>query len=517
MSIQHPSINSYYLRSAQRPTTYLLWNGNHYNPRRSRYITLAIFLVAMLTTSAVSQRMGQPVAERLSRPPRTSPSPARAAPNSTGRLSIYLPAVQRAAGVSAVSANLLDNGSFETATALDPFPGWIFTVRPAAAAAGSQDRAAAADGAAAARITISQSSATPWDVQLHQRGLPLRSGQVYQLSFWARATAPRAGVVTLQQDVSPWIEYFSTSFDLTPSWQFYSFTYLSSIDDPAAALRFSLATATGMIWLDGVYFGQAPPAAPGESPAPLGQSGTWTLILQDEFADDALDHSKWVNCYLWDTLGCYKTNGAELEWYMPDDVLVGDGTLKLRAQQRTVTGTDGKSYAYSSGIISSGKDMYDPSVAPRFAFQYGYVEMQAQVPAGQGFWSAFWLLRADRVLPWEIDIFEILGHQPDTAYMTVHYPQSDGSTGQNSAGYLGPNFSAGYHTFALEWNADRLVWYVDGVERKRESNTAHIPHDPMYLIANLAVGGDWPGPPDGTTVFPNTLKVDYIRVWQRGN
>ena len=101
--------------------------------------------------------------------------------------------------------------------------------------------------------------------------------------------------------------------------------------------------------------------------------------------------------------------------------------------------------------------------------------------------------------------------------MTVHYPQPDGSTGQNSEGYLGPNFSTGYHTFGLEWDADRLVWYVDGMERKRESNAAHIPRDPMYLIANLAVGGDWPGSPDGTTVFPNALTVDYIRVWQRKN
>jgi beta-glucanase (GH16 family) len=323
--------------------------------------------------------------------------------------------------------------------------------------------------------------------------------------------------VTIQQDNSPWLEYFNTSFDLTPSWQFYSFTYLSPVNDPAAALRFSLATATGMIWLDDVRFGPAPPPATGVAPTPLGQSGAWALILQDEFTGDDLDHSKWVTCYLWDTLGCYKTNGAELEWYMPDDVLVGDGALKLRAQQRTVTGTDGKSYAYSSGLISSGKDTYDPSVAPRFAFRYGYVEMRARVPAGQGFWSALWLLRADRVLPWEIDIFEILGHQPETAYMTVHYPQPDGSTGQNSEGYLGPNFSTGYHTFGLEWEADRLIWYVDGIERKRESNAAHIPRDPMYLIANLAVGGDWPGSPDGTTVFPNALTVDYIRVWQRRN
>jgi beta-glucanase (GH16 family) len=99
--------------------------------------------------------------------------------------------------------------------------------------------------------------------------------------------------------------------------------------------------------------------------------------------------------------------------------------------------------------------------------------------------------------------------------MTVHYPLADGSTGAHGTAYTGPDFSAGEHTYALDWSADQLVWYIDGVERKRERNAAHIPHDPMYLIANLAVGGDWPGPPDPTTVFPNMLNIDYIRVWQR--
>jgi beta-glucanase (GH16 family) len=268
------------------------------------------------------------------------------------------------------------------------------------------------------------------------------------------------------------------------------------------------------IMLPFVQRSAATPAIAEVIPQPFGTHGNWNLIFHDEFAGAALDQRKWVNCYLWDTLGCYKTNGSELEWYLPENVSVGDGIIQLQGQQRSVTGGDGNNYNYTSGIISSGMENYDPAITPRFAFQYGYVEMRAMVPAGQGFWSAFWLLRADRVLPWEIDIFEVLGDQPQIANLTVHYPQPDGSTGQNGDAVVGANLASGYHTYAIEWTADTIVWLIDGVERKRENNPAHIPHDPMYLIANLAIGGTWPGPPDATTVFPNALQIDYIRVWQ---
>ncbi len=181
-----------------------------------------------------------------------------------------------------------------------------------------------------------------------------------------------------------------------------------------------------------------------------------------------------------------------------------------------MAGTDGNSYAYSSGLISSGKDTYEPSVAPRFAFQYGYVEMRAKIPAGQGLWTALWMLQANGQWPWEIDILEALGHQPGTAHMTVHYPPPAWDDATSAADYNGPDLSADFHTYAIEWAPDKLGWYIDGVERKRDTDPAHIPSAPMFLMANLQVGGDWPGMPDATTTFPAQLELDYIRVWQRG-
>lgn len=177
----------------------------------------------------------------------------------------------------------------------------------------------------------------------------------------------------------------------------------------------------------------------------------------------------------------------------------------------------GTSTPTARGWIASGRSGYDPADAPRFAFQYGYVEMRARVPAGRGFWSASGCCEPHRVLPWEIDIFEILGHQPNIANMTVHYPHADGSTDANGDAYAGPDFTAGYHIYALEWSAEQLVWYIDGVERKRESNAAHIPHDPMYLIANPGGRGRlaWPTRQHDVGVSQPAERSTGIRVWQR--
>jgi beta-glucanase (GH16 family) len=431
---------------------------------------------------------------------------------------------------SAPSTNLLQNGSFEVDAAADSVPGWTFSMRPDALAGFARDQSTASDGTTAARIDVAQSTPINWYVQLSQAGLPAQHGKSYMLSFWARASAPRPISVVLQRDSAPWSEYFSAEANLTTEWKQYSFPFISSVDDDQMALRLNLAQAVGQIWIDAVAYAetqlaQQPPPTPipptsqpidSSTPLPNGQTGNWHMIFRDEFNDPALEQSKWVRCYLyvWDNVGCYKTSGTSSSWYMPDDVLVSDGVLKLRAQQRTVMGGDGNSYAYTSGIISSGKDTYDPAVAPRFAFQYGYVEMRAKIPAGQGFWSAFWMLQANGQWPWEIDILEALGNQPNSAYFNVHYPTPNWDDDANPGGYSGPDFTADFHTYAVEWAPDKIVWYIDGVERKRVTDPAQIPNAPMYLLANLQVGGDWPGSPNATTPLPANLEIDYIRVWQ---
>ncbi len=249
---------------------------------------------------------------------------------------------------------------------------------------------------------------------------------------------------------------------------------------------------------------------------PVGQHGNWMMIFHDEFNGKALDATKWTTCYFNFTVGngCDHDQG-ELELYRPEEVFVSNGTLKLHAERRTVSASNGKVYHYTSGMISTGPTASNPNDS-RFAFQYGYIEMRAKIPSGKGMWPAFWTLPTDLSWPPEIDVFEILGDAPNLINMHYHYATADRGDGDSGDEWTGPDFSADWHTYAVDWEPHAIVWYVDGVERSRYTVAAHIVSKPMYLIANLAVGGDWPGSPDITTPFPSDYQIDYIRVWKKG-
>ncbi|RMF84949.1 MAG: glycosyl hydrolase family protein [Planctomycetota bacterium] len=231
-------------------------------------------------------------------------------------------------------------------------------------------------------------------------------------------------------------------------------------------------------------------------------NGGWTLIWSDEFDGPSLDGNKWR------VEDLHLIKNAELQYYAPDDVYLQNGNLVLRSQQRTYWGYDEngawRQFDYTSGLVDT---------RDRFAFTYGRVEVRAKLPSTQGIWPAHWMLPDSRQWPPEIDIMELLGHEPTRVYMTHHWGtwpnvQSDGGS------YSGPDFSAGFHTFAIEWLPDRILWYVDDV--LRFSSTISIPQEPFFLTLNTAVGGNWPGNPDGTTVFPQYHEIDYVRVYALG-
>jgi beta-glucanase (GH16 family) len=243
-------------------------------------------------------------------------------------------------------------------------------------------------------------------------------------------------------------------------------------------------------------------------PQPVGLSGNWNLVFQDEFDGDALINSKWHTCFWWADATCTIESNHELELYNPEDILVQGGILHLRAQKRDMTAWNGNIYHYTSGMIMTGGRQ--GSIDPGFTFTYGYVEALIRVPAGKGLWPAFWMLPQSYDSRPEIDIMEILGHAPNVYNMNYHYIGGD-----SGSEWSGPDFSAGWHVIGLDWEPDALVWYVDGVERYRITNKANISNEPEYLLLNLAVGGDWPGSPDSNTPFPSTFDVDYVRVWQK--
>lgn len=149
----------------------------------------------------------------------------------------------------------------------------------------------------------------------------------------------------------------------------------------------------------------------------------------------------------------------------------------------------------------------------KFSQEYGRFEIRCRVPKGKGMWPAFWLLPDPKGWPPEIDVLEILGHEPNKVYLTQHYRDAQGKHQSHGGSWSGPDFSAGFHDYAVEWSPRRIVWFVDGVERFRSEDA--VPSGKMYLLLNLAVGGSWPGAPDAQTKFPAVLAVDYVRVYQK--
>jgi MYXO-CTERM domain-containing protein len=239
--------------------------------------------------------------------------------------------------------------------------------------------------------------------------------------------------------------------------------------------------------------------------APWDKPG-WAITFHDEFDAPPLNTQTWGFRYKW---GEAVING-ELEAYVDaahvDNAFTIDGTgiLNIVGSQASAS-YGGQTLAYTSGLITSVPSQ-----------KFGYFEARLRMPKGQGLWPAFWLLGDNGTTGVnEIDIQETLGNAPNTVYMTVHWGTSYTVNHQSdSKAFTGPDFSADFHVFGLEWDQDAVIWTIDGVEQHRHEGVG-VPQVSMYLIANLAIGGSWPGPPDATTVFPATYAIDYIRAYQK--
>ena len=249
-----------------------------------------------------------------------------------------------------------------------------------------------------------------------------------------------------------------------------------------------------------------------------GSSGTYQLVWSDEFngADgSAPDATKWA----------IQTGGGgwgnnELEYYTtrPQNVQVKGGNLVITAIKEDYTGPDGVSRNYTSARMQT-KGL--------FSQQYGKFEARIKVPKGQGMWPAFWMLGNNiDTAGWpacgEIDIMENIGKEPAMVHGTLHAPGYPGAG--YSAAYTLPSgaFSDDFHVFAVEWEPQQLRMYVDGTLYGTYTQSGSpaptnwpFSTQPFFMLLNLAVGGDWPGAPDGTTQFPQQMLVDYVRVYQK--
>ena len=198
------------------------------------------------------------------------------------------------------------------------------------------------------------------------------------------------------------------------------------------------------------------------------------------------------------------TGNHEVEWYADagsdSPFHVTQHTLDITAEPKAGLP---QGMTHQSGLIMSQHLLSQ---------RYGYFEMRAQLPLGKGLWPAFWLLPADGSWPPEIDVMEMLGHPPDTYYVSVH-ARPGGQHVDETTAVAAPDLTAGFHVFGVSWRADRIRFYLDDV-LVHESATPSDMNRPMYLLANLAVGGvdSWPGPAalDASGVF----RIAWIRAWQ---
>jgi len=245
--------------------------------------------------------------------------------------------------------------------------------------------------------------------------------------------------------------------------------------------------------------------------------GTATLTFADEFS----------TLSLWNgSSGTWATNF----WYgQPNGTaLIDNGDQQWYINANYGPTSSVRPWTVSSGVLSLTAAKADPSIKPyinnyeytsgminsyyTFSQTYGYYEMSAQLPAGQGFWPAFWLLPTSGAWPPEIDIFEVLGHDTTTIIPAMHSMETGVRVGTGGAIKV-TDLSVGFHTYGLNWSADTISWCLDGVEIMRAATPADM-HSPMYMIANLSAGSYWAGPVDSTTPLPSSFKIDYIRVYQ---
>lgn len=239
---------------------------------------------------------------------------------------------------------------------------------------------------------------------------------------------------------------------------------------------------------------------------------------QDEFdqpAGAAPDPARWVH-----DLGASGWGNAELQDYtaarensfVTEDPDATNGKALVIRAVRTAAG------GYTSARLKT---------QGRYGARFGRIEARMKLPRGQGIWPAFWMLGEPfATAGWpecgEIDIVEVLGHEPHKLYGTLHGPGYSASAGVTGHITLppGPSLSDRYHVYAVDWEPGRITWLLDG-KPYHTVTPADLPPGgrwvfddaPFFLILNLAVGGRWPGYPDATTTFPQELRVDYVRVY----
>ncbi|MBI3141553.1 MAG: glycoside hydrolase family 16 protein [Bacteroidetes bacterium] len=233
----------------------------------------------------------------------------------------------------------------------------------------------------------------------------------------------------------------------------------------------------------------------------------WELTFSEEFNGKSVDFTTWSPNFSWG-----QHASEDNQCYMVDDVFeVDNGILRIRCERRDTMAKvflpdwsmTTQQFHYVSGHLYSRNS---------FSQQYGYFEMRAKTAFGHGFNSAFWMM-AHTGWPPEIDIFEVLGRDPNNLRTSNHFLDKNGEHGMETRFHTTHDLSSTFNVFAMEWDPAGIKWYLNG--NLLFTSTNNIPQEPMYLLISHALGGDFAGYADEHTVLPAYFEIDYVRVYQR--
>ncbi|HZL21474.1 MAG TPA: glycoside hydrolase family 16 protein, partial [Polyangia bacterium] len=250
----------------------------------------------------------------------------------------------------------------------------------------------------------------------------------------------------------------------------------------------------------------------------------WVLTWSDEFNGSdgsAVDSTKWV----YDTGGGGWGN-SELEYYTS-----GTANAVQQSGNLVITATTAGASSYTCSYPSNGPCHYTSArlkTLGKFSQQYGRFEARIQIPEGQGIWPAFWMMGDNiNTASWpscgEIDVMENIGKEPTINHGSMHMPGSGSTSDDQLTGMYtlpgGAKLGDAFHTYAIEWTSSQVAFYVDDMLYETQTKagatgrTWEFDH-PFFILLNVAMGGTWPGSPDSTTVLPQAMKVDWVRVYQ---
>jgi beta-glucanase (GH16 family) len=258
------------------------------------------------------------------------------------------------------------------------------------------------------------------------------------------------------------------------------------------------------------------PANPLKNDNSIPEPAGWQLVWNDEFDAAAIDLNKWEY-----EVNAHGGGNNELQYYTsrPENSYIENGCLVIQALKEHYIGTEGTREYTSARLRTLRKGDW----------KYGRLDIKAKLPFGKGLWPAIWMMPSEsKYGGWaasgEIDIMELLGHEPNKVYGTLHYGGQWPNNAQSGKSYTLPQgtFADDFYLFTIEWDTTQFRWYVDGIfyQSQTQWHTSSAPYPApfdqyFHLILNVATGGNWPGNPDNTTVFPQKMIVDYVRVFKK--